>query len=169
MAGITGIAVVGISVYAIVFVVHLIFGMTGQTLEDSIIIGIGMAFRASVPFIFMFSGINGEIKIVMVESGRNPGILIVTAFTGGRELSRLVIRIAGIVVICLMASIAGIRSIIIISFMTGKTIVCNIGVCTLQHVIVVVNTECGRCPARSSRMTGSTVLRNVQSQMPWIG
>ena len=169
MAGITRVAVVGISVYAIMLAVHLIFGMAGQTLKDGIIVRIGMAFRTGIPFVLVFAGINGEIEIVMVESRRHPGILIVTTFAGGRKLCRLMVRIVGVVVIRLVATIAGIRSIIVISFVTGKTIVCNVGMRSLQHVIVVVDAKCGRGPAGLSRMTGGTVLRNVQGYMSRIG
>ncbi len=69
MAGITGIAVVGISRNALVVLVGFRIQMAAQTAELHVVAGIDMTIHAFIPLSFMLSTIDGEVLPVMIKVG----------------------------------------------------------------------------------------------------
>ena len=91
MAVITGIAVVRITVHALVIVIGLLLVVvlvTLNTTEGREIVGRSMTFTTHGPFVFMLSTVNREIHPVVVKRGRVTGILIMTERTIMRETRR---------------------------------------------------------------------------------
>ena len=78
------------------------------------------------------------------------------------------VRIGGVVVICLMASYAGIRRIDIVSVMTLGAVAGNSSMSAGQRIVAAVYPECRRFPSRGRGMTGSTGIRYVLCRMIWI-
>lgn len=70
MAIVTGIAVVGITLHAVVRIVNLIsvavFVAIDAT-ENAVIAGISMTIAAKIPFIAVFAGIDGEILLIVIK------------------------------------------------------------------------------------------------------
>jgi len=97
-----------------------------------------------------------DIIIVMNrESGRYP--VRVGGMAGGTGCwyaDRAMVWICRLVVIGLVASHAGIRWVVVISLVTRVTV--NGGMSAGQRIIVTMDREGSRCPARVCSMTGST-------------
>ena len=62
-----------------------------------------------------------------------------TACTIGGELQGLVIRIRRLVIVRLVAAGAGVRCVIVVAVVAGRTVIGDQGMCTIQRVIVVVD------------------------------
>jgi len=88
-------------------VVHsaLVVLMAGEAGIDRVITGIGVALVAGAPCSCVVSGVDREIRSVMIESGRRPARGRVTGYAGRGEMRSLMVGIARVVVIGLMAEI----------------------------------------------------------------
>ena len=104
----------------------------------AVVAGIAICFNGNVR-----SGYGPEL--VMIESGRRPGILRVALFTIRREIRSYVIRVAGGCVIIVVAAIAGVGRIVVVAVVAGHTVVCNGYVRTLKLPVLVV-VKCGWRP-----------------------
>jgi len=94
---------------------------------------------------------------VMIESGRDPGVLRMAGLARGRKLRCHMVRACGLVVCIRMTTETGVRRVDIVPLVTGATVVRNIQMGTLYHVIVVMNRECGRLPAWVGGMATGTI------------
>ena len=74
----------------------------------------------------------------------------------------------GLVIIGMTAS-AGIRCIIVITVVAGRTVVRNSSMGSDQWIEVIVNGESGRCPTRICGVTGFTGCGQVQRDVTWVG
>lgn len=104
-------------------------------------------------------GTRERINRAVVKRSRHPGIFTVTAFTGRRKLCGSVVRIGCRIVIAQVAACTSIWRIRIIAVVTGRTIVRNWNVRTVQNIIIVVNRERCGIPSRSRRMAHLTIRR----------
>lgn len=129
---------------------------------------IRVAVHALIPFPLVFSTVDREILLIMVETGGLPGRFGVTILAGGREARRRVFGTVGRVVIGGMATKTGIRGIVVIPVVAGSTLIGNQSMCPIQRIIIVVDRECCRGPAGSCGVTHGTVRRNVQGYVIWI-
>jgi hypothetical protein len=118
---------------------------------------------------------NGRVtscqRIIIImdgESGRSPArIGRVTIGAGSGYAGRYVIRIVCLVICCLVASRTGIRRVHVIAVMTGGT---GSGkMATSQYIIIIVDCECRRFPARVRCMAVNTGVGDVLHQMIRIG
>ncbi len=80
---------------------------------------------------------------------------------GGRETRRRVFGTVGRVVIGRMTTKTGVRGIVVIPVVAGGALVRNQGMRTIQRIIVVVNRERSRRPARSRGMAHRTIRRDI--------
>ncbi len=129
---------------------------------------IRVAVHALIPFPLVFSTIDREILLVVVEAGGLPGGFGVAILTGGREARGGMFGAIGRVVIGGMTAKTGVRGIVVIPVVAGSTLIRDQGVRTIQRIIIVVNGEGGWRPARSRGMAHGTVRRNVQGYVIWI-
>ena len=95
----------------------------------------------------------------MIPGRRSPCSLVMALIAGGGELSRLVVGIVRLVIVCNMAAGTGIGSIIVITVVAGSTCKGNMGAC--KNIIIVMNGESGRSPVGICRMTISTGFRDI--------
>ena len=109
------------------------------------------------------------VNRVVVESSGRPCRLAVTIGAGGRELCSGVVRIGRSRKICRVAAIAGVRRIVVVAVVAGRTVAGNRGVRTLQHIIVVVNRECSRIPTRIGGVASGTIGRQTQRAVIGVG
>ena len=79
--------------------------------------------------------------------------------TGIRDAYCSMVGIGCLIVICQMASYAGIRRIAVIAVMTGNAGNCCMS--SIQHIIIVMYRECSRLPAGCCCMAVGTGIRNV--------
>lgn len=85
--------------------------------------------------------------------------------TVGRESGSLVIGVRRGIIIGLVTTDAGVGCIVVVSIVTGCTVIGYVGMCSNQRIIVVVNRERGRHPVRIRSVTHVTVSRNIQRQV----
>ncbi len=109
--GVTGITVntaINISADFLVFIIHfgLVVFMAINAFKLGIIIFIDMTIGAIVPLAPVFTGINGKIFIIVIESSPVPAAGGMAAFTGRWKTG---------------GDMIGIRHIIIVRLMTGNT------------------------------------------------
>lgn len=100
MTLITGIAVVLIARYFIVFVGEItgvVVFMAIDTTKDRKISRRGMTFHALIPFIVVFSTVNGKPHLVMVKIGRRPGSSRMAILASSRKAGSHMIGIVGAV------------------------------------------------------------------------
>ena len=103
-----------------------------------------------------------------VKSGGFPAGIGVATGTIGRNGQRDVIRIAALVVIRQMATLAGIRRIVVVAVdMAGVAIICDRRVCAGQGVKTIV-VKCGRHPGRLT-VTSGTVCGELSRFVVGIG
>ncbi|RMG41332.1 MAG: hypothetical protein D6732_02630, partial [Methanobacteriota archaeon] len=107
MTIITRLTVILISSNVTMFIIHalLIVFMAENTFEDCIIVGLYMTIGTGIPFILMFSGINGEILPIVIPGDLIPVGGIMTLLTIRGEIRCLMIRLGGVIVIRLMTGI----------------------------------------------------------------
>jgi len=115
---------------------------------------------ALVPFTVMFAAINRKVLPVMIKCRRFPGGLCMTAFTISRKLCALVGRISCLIVIIGMTTITSVRCGVVISVMTGSTIICDCSMSARKDIIIVVDCKCCRRPVRICSMTSGTIIWN---------
>lgn len=89
------------------------------------------------------------------ESGRVPvGIGCVTFFAGVGDANGRMIRVTRLVILGGMAAKTGIGCVVVIILVTGKTVGGNAQVSACQWVIIFMDREGGRLPARLGGVTG---------------
>jgi len=110
-----------------------------------------------------------RVNIVVIKVGWSPCRLRMTGFAGCGEIGGNVVRIGRLVIFISMANKACPRQIGIISVMTGGTIIGNGNVCTGQYIVIIVDREGGRFPARLRCMTGFAGGWYVDGNMVRIG
>jgi hypothetical protein len=96
MTLIASIAIVLIAAYALMVICYLsriIMLVTIDAREDIVIARHIMAIGAGIPLVFMLSGINREVHIIVIESGRIPGCSIMAGLASIREACAYVIRV----------------------------------------------------------------------------
>ena len=91
-----------------------------------------------------------------------------TSFAGSREVCRNVIRVGCLIVLNRMAAITQGWGIGIIPLVASRTIVGNWNMCTGYYIIIIMNGEGCRFPARKCRMACATFGWNVDCSMVWI-
>lgn len=91
-----------------------------------------------------------------------------TGGTVGGQIQLGVVRILTLRIVIAVATVAGIRSIVVVTVVTGRTVSCNIQVRSRQYIEVVVNSECSRLPGCRGMATG-TISGNIQIQVTGIG
>ena len=101
----------------------------------------------------------------VIKSGRYPGCLVVTHGTVGREPGSFVIWIGGGIIIVLVTSHTGIRCIVVVTIVAGRTIIGNVGMSPNQRIIVIVYGECRGHPVRIGCMAHVAIGRNIQRQV----
>ncbi len=101
----------------------------------------------------------------VIKRGRYPGRLGMAILTGGGQLVGWVIRIGRAVIISLVTTYAGVRCIVIISIVAGGAIVGDACVCPIQWIIIVVDRESCRLPARRRGMAHGTIRWDHQSNV----
>ena len=107
----------------------------------------------------------GQWPVGVAEGGWYPGTLSVTLLAVQRELLRFVIRVGCIVVIIRVTPRTCVRCVVVVTVMTGCTVVGNSCVRANQLVEVVVYRERGRCPSRIGSVAGFTSRWQVQRQV----
>ncbi len=108
MAVITSAALVNISCHIFVFIVHfglIVFMAINAFKNGKICLGY-VTVTALIPFIFMRTGINGEVLAVMIPGGLIPTGGIVAILATGGKTSRLMVGIGGVIVVILMTTVA---------------------------------------------------------------
>ena len=103
-----------------------------------------------------------RIDGIVVERGRRPGCFSVAGSTICRELRRSVIGHRRLGIITGVTAVTSIRGAVVIAVVTSSAIIGNSSMRSVQCIIIAVDRECGRFPARSRGMTHSTVRREVQ-------
>ena len=86
------------------------------------------------------------INGIVIESRRRPGGLgVAKRAVGGILLCRMV-RVGGLCVIAIVATVAGVGGVIVVSIVTGGTVTGNGYVCAGNRVVVIVSHETCRSP-----------------------
>ena len=108
MAVVARSTLVNISGNILMFIIHFGFVvfMAINAFKNSKVRAVYMAIAAGVPFVFVFSRIDGKILGIMIPGGFIPPIGIVTVFAVCGKPSRLVIGVGSIVVIGFVATVA---------------------------------------------------------------
>ena len=68
-----------------------------------------------------------------------------------------------------MAAVTGIGCAVIITVVTGSTIIGDHSMCAIQHVIIAVNWKGGRLPARRRGMAHRAIRRDIERYVVRIG
>ena len=129
--GVTGqasITLVDITVDAAVLIICFRVGMASGTSHLGIVGGVAVAIGTGAPLSIVFPAINREILPIVVECGRRPSVFTVTTGAIRRKLSGGVVWIRRLNVIRVMAPIAGIWRIVVISVVTSRAIIGDGGV-----------------------------------------
>ena len=80
-----------------------------------------------------------------------------------------VVGVRGSFIICLVTAKTLIGRVVVIAVVTGSTIIGNGGMSAVQCIVVVVDGEGSRCPARFGGMAGCTIRWQSQSNVIRIG
>ena len=109
-----------------------------------------------------------RVNGVVVEGSRCPGSFYMATGTICRELGCRVVRIGGLVVIGVVATVTGIGRAVIVPVVAGRTICCDGSMCAIQRKVVVMDREGSGCPSRCCGMAGGTIGRNTKRSMVGI-
>lgn len=85
-----------------------------------------------------------------------------------RELRNGMVGVRRLVVIIRVASRTGIGCIIIVAVVASGAVSGNDCVCSVQHVIVIMDRKISRHPVRRCRMAGSTIRGEAQRLVVWV-
>ena len=168
MAGQTGIILVKVSAYSLVFLIGLRIYVTVDASHLGIIGRIAVAVCTLVPLSLVLATVNRKISSIVIKSGRHPGRLTVTGGTVVRKLCCPVIRIPGLVVVRLMAADTGIGRIVVVLIVTSTAIVPDQCMSSLQRIKLIVYIETGWTPAGCGRMTADAIGMDSQFQVPRV-
>ena len=105
----------------------------------------------------------------MIKGRRRPGSFAVASGAIGRELRSRVVRTSRSRIIGRMAAVAGIRCVVVVAVVAGSTIIGNARMRAVQRIVIVVNGECSRFPARVGGMAHRTIRRNIQGGVIRVG
>ena len=152
MTGVTGIAVVGISGDALVIIVRLRIQVTPGTAKFRVVVGIDMAFHTLRPFALVLAAVDREILGIVIEVGRDPGILGMAAGAIRRELGCYMVRVLGVVEIVAVAPEAGVGRVVVIPVMAGGAIITDTRMRPNERIEIIVDGEGGRHPVRGGGM-----------------
>ncbi len=128
-----------------------------------------MAFDALIPFSVVFTAVDREILIVMIESRRHPTIYTMTSHAIRRKSCRNVVGIIGRVVIAQVTTDASARRVGVIAVVTRSAVVGNGSMRPAQNPIIVVNRESCRIPIRVGRMAHCTISWNAKCDVVGVG
>ncbi len=165
----TGRTTVGVPPDPVVLVVGLRIGVATGAGKFRVIRWVGMAIGTGIPLVFVLATVNWEILGVVVKSGRRPGGFAVAGSTIRGELQVYVVRIGGPVVIRGVTARASVRRAVVIPVVTGSALVRDLGMRTVQRIIIVVNREGSRLPARRRGMAHRAIRRDIQGCVVRIG
>ncbi len=143
----------------------------------------GVTTRASIRCIRIVSVVTGitivgdrnvrpreRIDGIVVKSGWRPGGFRVAGSAIGRKLRGYVVWVGRRVVIRCVTAVACVGRVIVVpSGMTRSAIVGDDRVRPVQCVIIVVNWERGRFPARRSGMAHCAIRRDIQRYVVRVG
>jgi hypothetical protein len=164
VTGVTSLAVVRIPADIIVFIIHFIFivFMTIDTGEYLVVCS-QMTLRTCDPLVV--SRIDGEL---MIKYSLVPGNVLreMTVLAGGGKSSSLMIRVFGVLVILLVATIA-IGGQIIPGRMAFGAI--QSGVRSPERPVLVMIKDCSFPGDSTGSMTGRAVGRKSGGLVIWIG
>ena len=104
---------------------------------------------------------------IVIKGGGGPGCLRMTRCTVGWKLLHGMVGLLGLVVVVRVTTRTGVGRGVVVAVVAGGTIVGYGGVSPVQHIEVIVNIECRRCPGCRC-MAGSAVRRQIQHQVPGI-
>ncbi len=111
-----------------------------------------------------------RIDRIVIKSGWRPSRFRVASSAICRELCGQVIRIGRCAIICCVTAVASIGRVVVVpSGMTKGAIVGNRGVCAVQHVIIVVDRECGRLPTGGRRVAHRAIRGDIQRNVVRVG
>jgi hypothetical protein len=110
-----------------------------------------------------------RVNGAMVKSRGCPTVFIVADVAIGRELQGNVIGVGRLVVIVLVAPIAGIRCVVVIPVVAGCTIVGDAGMRPNQSEEIIVVSEGSRHPVWLRGVACGTVRREAQCRVVGIG
>ena len=85
------------------------------------------------------------------------------------ELEGLVIRVGGLVVVRLVASGTGVRCVVVVAIVAGRTVVGDGGVSPVQRIIIIVDGEGGRGPSGIGGMAAGTIHRKSEYGVVGVG
>ena len=127
-----------------------------------------MAICTLIPFILVFTAVNGEVQIIMIPCCRFPRALRMTGLTGCWKLGSLMIRVVGLIVIVLVTSKTCVWGVVVITVMAGCALICYGGMCPDQRIIIVMIRKQRRIPVRISGMACNTICRQTKRGVAWI-
>lgn len=107
------------------------------------------------------------INAVVIEDGRYPGRFAVAGGAVRGELLCDVVGVSGLVIVRRVAARTGVRRIIVVAVVAGRTVVGDSRMCAVQRVIIIVDGKNSRRPA-GGRMAGCAIGRYGESRMVWI-
>jgi hypothetical protein len=110
-----------------------------------------------------------RINSTVVKRRRYPGCFRVARGAICGELRSSVVGGRRVGIIGRMTTVAGIRRGIVVAVVARSAIVGDGRVCPVQRIIIVVDRECRRFPARRGRVTHRTIRREVQRYVVRIG
>ena len=99
------------------------------------------------------------IEGVVVKRRWCPAFLCMATRTVGREIGCCVVRIGRCIVIIQVAAGTGIRRIVVIAIVAGRTVVGDGSVSAIQLIIIIVNLESCGLPTWLSGVATCTVRR----------
>ena len=105
------------------------------------------------------------VKSIVIKRRWSPGRFAVAGSTIGWELGRNVAWIGSSIVIRGVTPCTSIRCTVVIPVVADSTVIGNHRVCPVQRVIVVVDRESGRRPARSRGMAHRAIGRKAQGNV----
>ena len=130
---------------------------TVTSIRGVVVIAVHVAKRTIIRNTSMRTG--QWIYHIVVKGGGSPGSFCMTQRTVRRKLRRRVVRIRCSGIFCIMATITGVRGIVVIAIVAHRTIIRYRCVRSIERVISIVDREQRRFPARRSRMTTLTIRR----------
>lgn len=142
--------------------------MTVDAAHLGIVGRIAVTVCALVPFAFVLAAVNGEMFAIVVKGGGHPGRLTVA---GGAIVGKLgcpVIRIPGLVIICLMTADTGVGRIVVVLIVAAPAVVLDRSMSALQDVELIMDVKSRRTPAGSRRMATDAIGGNAQLQVSGI-
>jgi hypothetical protein len=126
-------------IHSSIEVVH----MTSETIGRSS----GIAIRVTLQTVHSnVSTSQWECCVVVIEVSRSPAVFCVTDNTVRWEHCCLMVRVSGSIEVIQVAAYTGVRSIYVVSIMTGSTVIGEHSMRSIECVVVIVYVKAGRHP-----------------------